>query len=559
VLRWTQPDELDPTWRDGLLGPGKVFELVDEEVLGQRVPVFAQRPRSARDVLLRSADKHGDREFLIGPRRTVTFAELPVLADRVAAVLASSFGVGPGDRVALAGAFTVEHALMVFGIAVAGGVAVTMNPRWTASEVAHAIALTEPVLSIVEPDVVERMPAGTTVRTFDRMILESDSWRTPDSMVRPVEVAEDDPFAIVFTSGTTGRPKGATLSHRNVVHFSLAAAATSAVNSIVHDLPSSSGPTRVMGSSPLFHVSGLLGQLTNGAFWGVTLVLAPPGRWDETVHLELTERHRVTSWSIVPTQLWRLIDHPRLADYDLSSLAIIGGGGSTFPPELLRRTAERLPHVATALRVGYGMTETSGTLTMLQPPVPPEQMASVGPAVAATEVEVRGPDGAALADGEIGQIWGRGAQVFLGYWADPDATAAALDDGRWYATGDFGRIVDGYLQLESRLRDLIIRGGENIYPIEIENRLAEHPAVAEAAVVGIPHATLGQEVLAVVVLRPDQAATGDDIRAWVATELTSYKVPAVVEFRDELPRNEIGKVLKHELEREALPTPLPNR
>jgi acyl-CoA synthetase (AMP-forming)/AMP-acid ligase II len=549
VLRWTQPTELDPAWREGLLGPGKIFELVDEDVLGHVLPVFAQRPRSLREVTQRAAAAHGDREFLIGPERTVTFAQLPVLADRVAAVLASSFGVRPGARVALAGGFTVEHALMVWGIAVAGGVVVTMNPRWTAGELAQAIDLTAPVLTIVEPEVLDRLPEGATARTFARMILESDSWRTPDSMVRPVRVGEDDPFAIVFTSGTTGRPKGATLSHRNVVHFSLAAAATSAVNSIVHALPSSAADApRVIGSSPLFHVSGLLGQLTNGAFWGMTLVLAPPGRWDETVHLELTERHRVTSWSIVPTQLWRLIDHPRLADHDLSSLEIIGGGGSVFAPELLRRTAERIPHAATALRVGYGMTETAGTLTMLQPPVPPEQISSVGTAVAATEVEIRGPDDAPLPDGEVGQIWGRGAQVFLGYWADHDATAAALDDERWYATGDFGRIVDGYLHLESRLRDLIIRGGENIYPIEIENRLVEHPALAEAAVIGVAHDTLGQEVKAVVVLRPGETATVEDVRAWVAAELSSHKVPAVVEFRDELPRNETGKVLKNLLE-----------
>lgn len=543
MLRWTQPDELDAAWHDGLLGPGKIFELVEEDVLGQILPVFAQRPRSVPEILERAA-AHGDRDYLIGPERTVTFAEAPGAAARLAATLATEYGVKPGDRVALAGGFSVEHALAVWGIAAAGAVAVTMNPRWTASELAHGCALAGPVLALVDPDVIDRLPAGIAAHTFDQVVTQSDSGREPGGIAPPVVVDEDDPFVIVFTSGTTGGPKGATLSHRNAVHFSMAAAATSAVHSIVHEVPASPGPSRVLGSSPLFHVSGLLGQLTNAAFWGQTLVLAPLGRWDETTHLELTERHGVTTWSIVPTQLWRLVDHPRLHEFDLSALANIGGGGASFAPELLRRTAERIPQAATALRVGYGMTETAGTVSMLQPPVPDGQDGSVGTAVAATEIEIRHADGAAVPDGEVGQIWVRGAQVFLGYWDDPGATAAALDDQRWYASGDFGRVVDGYLHLESRLRDLIIRGAENIYPIEIENRLAAHPAIAEAAVIGAPHDTLGQVVKAVVVLRDGQTATEDDVRQWVEAEHARFKVPAIVEFRAELPRNDTGKVLK---------------
>ncbi len=525
-----------------------MFELVDDEVLGQILPVFAQRPTSVAEILTRAATSHGDRDYLIGPDRTVTFAEAPAAAARVAATLASVYDVKPGDRVALVGGFSVEHSLAIWGIAAAGAVAVTMNPRWTASELAHAFELAEPVLAMVDRDVVDRVPGRAVARTFGQVVTESASWRSPDGFARPVAVDEDDPFAIVFTSGTTGRPKGATLSHRNAVHFSMAAAATSAVHSIVHELPASAGPSRVIGSSPLFHVSGLLGQLTNAAFWGQTLVLAPPGRWDETVHLELTERHGVTTWSIVPTQLWRLVDHPRLLEFDLSELNTIGGGGASFAPELLRRTAERIPHAATALRVGYGMTETSGTVSMLQPPAPDGQSDSVGTAVAATEIEIRDADGAPVTDGEVGQIWARGAQVFLGYWNDPGATAAALDGDRWYASGDFGRIDDGYLHLESRLRDLIIRGGENIYPIEIENRLVEHPAIAEAAVIGAPHDTLGQVVKAVVVLREGETATDDDVRRWVGAEHAKFKVPAIVEFRTELPRNDTGKVLKTLLE-----------
>ena len=543
MIRWTQPEALDPAWREGLLGPGQLFELTDEPVLGQVLPVFAQRLRSVAEILQRAAGNHGDRLMLIGPARTVTYAEAPAAVGRVARVLVEGYGVMPGDRVAVSGGFSIDHALTLWAIAHAGAVAVTLNPRWTASEISHSVALTTPVLAVVDDDVIEHLPDSIRVTRFVDLVGASGLVAPLD----PIAVDEDDPFAIVFTSGTTGRPKGATLSHRNAVHFSLAAAATSAVNSIIHELPSGGGTPTVIACSPLFHVSGLLGHLTNGAFWGMTLVVAPAGRWDETVHLELTERHRVTSWSIVPTQLLRLVDHPKLDDYDLSSLEIVGGGGASFAPDLMRRTAERLPHVAPALRVGYGMTETAGTVTMLQPPIPDEHRSSVGTAVAGTCIEIRDPSGAAMADGDIGQIWARGAQVFLGYWADEAATAAALDRERWYATGDFGRIVDGYLHLESRLRDLIIRGGENIYPIEIENRLVAHPAIAEAAVLGAPHPTLGQQVMAVCVRRDGLEVTDEEVRAWVAAEHARYKVPSIVEFRDALPRNDTGKVQKDQL------------
>ena len=199
------------------------------------------------------------------------------------------------------------------------------------------------------------------------------------------------------------------------------------------------------------------------------------------------------------------------------------------------------------LRVGYGMTEACGPLTILQPPVAPEVFGSVGPAVAGAEIEIRDGSGASLPDGEIGMIWARSASVFLGYWDNDAATNEVLDDGRWYETGDYGRIEHGVLWIESRLRDMIIRGGENIYPIEIENRLVEHPEIDNAAVVGEDDEDLGQIVRAVVVRTGGSGLDADDVRAWVGETLARFKVPAIVEFRDELPMSDLGKVLKREL------------
>jgi acyl-CoA synthetase (AMP-forming)/AMP-acid ligase II len=294
-------------------------------------------------------------------------------------------------------------------------------------------------------------------------------------------------------------------------------------------------------------MSGLLGQLVNAVTWGITLVVPPPGRWDATTHLELTQRHRVTTWSLVPTQLWRIVDHPDLDRFDLSSLETIGGGGAAFPPELLRRAAERLPGAGAGVRVGYGMTEASGTLTLVQPPVCEADLASVGGATAGSEVEVRDPDRRPLPEGEVGQIWGRSAGIFVGYWGNEAATRAVFDEDRWYATGDYGRIDGGRLFVESRLRDMIIRGGENIYPIEIENRLVEHPAIVDAAVVGVPDRVLGEQVKAFIVVAPGAVVADDEVREWVGATLARYKVPALVERREALPRNALGKLSKEQL------------
>jgi len=542
-LRWTEGDALDPDTFAGFLGSDGVFEMVEEDVLGVRVPVFARRQRSIAG-LVAAAAGHGDRPFLVEGERTVAFAELPARVDDAAARLAAA-GVGRGDRVAMAGRPSLDHCLVALGTMARGAIATVLNPAWTGDEVAHALATTGPALSLGEDG----------PRSF------ADLMAGPAPAPLPADEAtvdEDDPATIIFTSGTTGRPKGAVLSHRNIIHFCWSAAATNLVRRLAvpaASVPGGGNPPAVVASAPLFHMSGLLGQLVNAVAWGITLVVPPPGRWDATTHLELTERHRVTSWSIVPTQLWRIVDHPGLDRYDLSSLETIGGGGAPFPPELLRRTAERLPGVGAGVRVGYGMTEASGTLTLLQPPMADADLASVGGAVAGSEVEVRGADGTALPEGEVGQIWGRSAGIFLGYWGDEAATRAVFDDDRWYATGDYGRIDGGRLFVESRLRDMILRGGENIYPIEIENRLVEHPAIVDAAVVGVPDRVLGQRVKAVIVVAPGTGLDDDAVRDWVGATLTRHKVPAVVERRDALPRNALGKLNKALLTTETADQP----
>lgn len=296
----------------------------------------------------------------------------------------------------------------------------------------------------------------------------------------------------------------------------------------------------------MFHISGFSVALIGGALMGMTIAYPPPGRWDPKLHLELTERFGATAWSLVPTQLWRLLDHPDFDRYDLSTLKRVGGGGATFQPELWKHVHERLPHLE-RMGTGYGMTETCGAGTHQDGKAAEEHPDAVGAAVPGYAISVRDPEGRILDEGAVGEIWLRGPCNLLEYWDNAEATAKALDADRWYHTGELGHITGGLLYLDGRGTELIIRGGENVYPIEIENRLVEHPSVAEAAVIGVPDRVLGEQVKAVVVLHPGSRLDLEEMQGWVGEALARFKVPAMLEVVDTLPHNAAGKVMKHVL------------
>ncbi len=564
-----------------LTGPGGFFEIVTENVNGIEMGVVAGPHRSLRDLLAASANHGGDgsaRYYLFDDGRSATFAENIGHTAAMAAGLAERYGIEPGDRVGLLGANQPGWIQGFWGTVSSGAIAVAMNGWWKSDEIRYGIELTEPKVLIADRRRLERLDGdpGVPVILMDAdpdgsadpdgdpgvpvigMDPEPDGAQTVDGLIDAYrgaslpegETALDDPAAILFTSGTTGRPRGAIQTHRNFLAY-LSCAFMIGGRQFLR-FPGQTmdvgGPT--LASSPLFHVSGLHACAVMAVGAGFNH-LWTTGRYDAEKILRLTEEHGIARWSGVTTQVWRLVEHPRLRDYDVSSVVTIGGGGSVWSPELQKICRTALPHARVSVTIGYGLTESSGLATSAADDVLRDHPDSVGYPLPTVGLRITDDDGAELPEGGVGNICLSGPMVTPCYWNDPVATAETIRDG-WLRTGDYGYVRDGLLFLVSRRSDLIIRGGENIYPTEIEQRLDAHPAVAESAVIGVEHRELGQEVKAVVVVGSEEGAhvdTGDalvsELRAWVAGTLADIKVPAHWELRTEpLPRNATGKILK---------------
>ncbi len=517
---------------------------------------MANRPANLLEVLKASAN-HGDgtaRYYLFDDGRQATFVENIAHTASLAEGLAERFGVGPGDRVAILGANSPEWIQTFWATVSRGAIAVAMNGWWTGDEIRHGLDLTTPKVLIADRARLDRLegdpgvPVVVIGEDFDELLDHAPGTTLPET---PID--QDDPAAILFTSGTTGRPKGSITTHRNFVAYVMCAYLLGARDAI--RFPAPEGASRSLplslAASPLFHISGLHSCAVMAVAAGSGHVWTT-GRFDPEKVLRLTEEHRITRWGGVTTQMWRIIEHPDFHRYDTSSVQSIGGGGSVWSPELQRACREALPHVDHAVSIGYGLTECAGLATHAASDVLAVHPDTVGHPIPSAEVAIFDDDDRPLPDGEIGNVCVKGPMVTPGYWNDAEATAATIRPGGWLRTGDFGRLDDGMLFLASRRTDLIIRGGENIYPTEIENRLDEHPAVLEAAVIGVDHRELGQEVKAIVVPRAGADVDPTALGEWVAATLARFKVPTHWEIRSEnLPRNATGKVLKNVLAGEA--------
>jgi acyl-CoA synthetase (AMP-forming)/AMP-acid ligase II len=538
---------------DELTRPGAPFEVVTEKVLGQDVEVFVRRPYTLADVLDAAAAR-GDAEcYVFSDGRRVTFSDLGKRATAVAELLHDRYGLVPGDRLAIAAANCPEWIAAFWAATCSGLVVVAMNGWWTGSEMRNAVDLAEP--SLVLLDEKRRNRLGDS--KFPTAVIgpEWDACSSDDHLAVPPEMGEDDPSLLIFTSGTTGRPKAAVWSHRSVIGYlmlqsfmaarSAAMAAKAGRGAIGQSVP----PVR-LAPYPLFHVSGL--SMMGGSVMNGVKSVWPLGRFEPSAVIRLTKEEGITAWGGGTAHVVRLLESPELDSLPDRQLVSVTVAGSATTPDIIRRVEQRFPHLKGTVSTGYGSTETGGLATWAPNWMLAAAPDCVGPVLPTVSVRVTGDDGEVLSDGQEGNIEIRSAYTMLGHWGHPEADRDTIQPGRWVRSGDFGRLEQGVLFVASRRRDLIIRGGENVYPFEIENRFCEHPGVLEAAAFGVDDPIYGQKVKAVAVVRPGAGVDAEKIRSFCAEALAYYKVPDIIELTTSpLPRNASGKVMKHVLAGEA--------
>lgn len=543
-----------------LTGPGQLFEM--EEIGDTGVRTWKHAPQHFR-ALLEMSRFHGEKVFLVYEEEHITFEEHFRRAATLANRLVTEYGVAKGDRVAIAMRNYPEWVVSFSAALAAGAIAVPLNAWWTEAELAYGVRdsgakvliadgeRAERLASTGVPLIVARGEAPPGARSFSDVMGEVSA----DVALPPVELSPGDPATIFYTSGTTGQPKGALGSHRNLGQspMTLAYGFLRAVVLAGKDPGQASSVRRVtLLTVPLFHVTGCFSGLTSTLFLGGGLILMY--KWDPLEALKVIEREKASTMIGVPTNAWQLMSHPDFGKYDLSSLTTLGYGGAPAPPKLLERITENLPNRAPSN--GYGMTETTALAIGNGGPDYLARPDSIGLPSAVVDVRVVDPMGNALPPGEVGELCLRGPNVILGYWNKPEATAQTFIDG-WVHTGDLAKIdSEGFVYIVDRAKDMVIRGGENVYCAEVEAALFEHPAVDDVAVIGVPHDELGEEVGAVIRLTPSHSVSPSELQTFLAGRIAKFKIPNHFWFRDgELPRNPGGKILKTRLRQEVLATP----
>ncbi len=554
-----------------LTAAGSPLEMETVVIRGRPTRTWKNAPPSLRAVF-EAGRAHGDKVFLVLEDERVTFEQFARATLRLAAQLVAD-GVEKGDRVAIVMRNLPEWPVAFFAASIAGAIVTPLNAWWTGAELEYGLADSGAKVLIADNERMGRiephLPAlGAITRIYEARSTEdalgdprtvrleaiigtSDSWGSlADRALPAVDIGPEDDATLFYTSGTTGRPKGALGTHRNIVS-NIMASACSAARSYLRrgEAPPVADPEApqkaTLLSVPFFHATGCHAILSPSLFAGAKLVLMR--KWDVMAAMALIERDRVTGCGGVPTIAWQILEHPERGRFDLSSLETVSYGGAPSAPELVRQISKQFK---AAPGNGWGMTETSATFTHHMAEDYENRPDSCGPPVPVCDLQVRDPDGNVLPPNTVGELYGFGPNVVKEYWNKPEATAATFVDG-WVRTGDLAKIdEEGFCFIVDRAKDMLIRGGENIYCVEVEAALYEHPAVMDAALVGREHKTLGEEPVAFVTLKPGMDAGEDELRAFVAARLAAFKVPVAVHFSHEpLVRNANGKILKTELKK----------
>ncbi|MEM7637913.1 MAG: class I adenylate-forming enzyme family protein [Pseudomonadota bacterium] len=543
------------------------LKLADGVVGGVPMKIYVDAPPTIRTILELAEPQFGARDYLVYEDERVTFSAFTRAVEHFAKALRETYGVEKGDRVAVIMRNFPQWPVPFFAALSLGAIATPMNSWWTGDELEYGLQDSGAKVAVVDPQILARiqdhlgnLPAleniivarasgdlpGDNVRAMEDLIGPATSWASLEKIGLPAaELDPDDDATIMYTSGTTGRPKGALASHRAII--------SNMLNSLTCQMrmllrrgeappePDPDEQNATLLAIPFFHATGAFAVLIPSMLQGNKIVSMY--KWDAGEALPIIERESINNVGGVPAIAWQLLEHPERDNYDLSSIKAVSYGGAPSAPELVTTIKKRFPEAAPGN--GWGMTETCATSSVNLGEDYVNRPDSAGAPPGAVEYKIVSPDGKVLPAGEVGELWCKGPMNCKAYWNKPEASAETFVDG-WVVTGDLARLDDeGFLYLVDRAKDMLIRGGENIYCIEVESALYDHPAVMDASVVGIPHKVLGQEVGAVVQLKPDMNASEDELRAHVRNQLAAFKVPVEIQFQDEpLPRNANGKILK---------------
>lgn len=544
-------------------GPGQIFELIDAEVRGVKMKVFKNAPAHLGQVFAGSRG-HGDKTFLVYEDEIITFAQAADRIDALASLLVNTYGVKKGDRVAVAMRNFPEWVMSFAAIISVGAVNVSMNSWWTEDEMDFALEDSGATVLICDQQRFDIGAASCVKKNVKVLVVRAekplpagvDKWEEvlPLGDKHPgADISPDDDATILYTSGTTGRPKGAVSTHRAIISSIMAFSARNTIFQMsgtkLKDVDGPEVPTSFILIVPLFHVTGCVPVMLSCFVAGLKLAIMY--KWDPEKALEMIEREQITNFVGVPTQSWDLVNSPAFEKYDTSSLRAVGGGGAPSPTSLVGKVNDKVKNGNPQL--GYGMTETNAFGPAITGSDYLSHPTSTGRASWPMFVEVRDENLKPVPTGQSGEIWFFGPMLIRGYWNRPDATAETIVDG-WLRSGDLGRLdADGYVYVEDRVKDMILRAGENVYGAEVESAIYEHPAVHEAAVFGVPHERLGEEVGVAILPNDGMTLTPEELWAFLDAKIAKFKIPTqVVIMTEPLPRNAAGKFLKRELQQHVV-------
>jgi len=520
------------------------WEIVEEEWPDFRGKIFKDRPHNVVEMLEDTVSKYSDKiGFICGDWR-LTYKEFDALVNRMAAGL-EDHGVRKGDHVAVLLGIQVEFPLVFFALMKLGAVVVPLNTRFKGEELAYEINDSESMMLIVDEEYWSYIEhVRDRLKTVEKIFFNGANppeTTYPFSLLREHEqsvftrakLSESDHATIMYTSGTTGKPKGAVLHQRGFVLMAM----------LYADFVQFESEDKMICCVPLFHVTGLAMVMLASIFGGVACVYIKHFKTRD--FLEVMAREKITAYTGVGNIIWLMINHPDFGTFDFSSFRIAMLGGSPMTEEMLSAMNAKLP--GCNVSAGYGLTESFGSVCTTPYKDRFRKIKACGKPLPLVEVAVMDDQGNELPPNSVGEIVLRGAKIFKGYWKNPGATKETIVNG-WLHTGDIGKIDDeGFVYILDRKKDMINRGGEKIYSLEVENLIFNYPNVLEVAVVGVPDKAMGEAVKAVIALKAGEEATEDEIRRFCTEHLADYKVPKYVEFVNALPRNPAGKVIKAEL------------